>query len=293
MLAIDPMHNLFLGTAKHMLKLRFQLDLVKKHDLPHLQMIVDKMVVPKDIGRIPRKVQTAFSGFTADRFKNWVILYSIPALYRLLPSEHLECWRHFVLACRILCKNSLSSTDLTLADILLIKFCTRVERLYGEAAVTPNMDLHGHLCNVLKDCGPVQEFWLFSFERYNGLLGNQPTNNRMIEPQLMKRFLRDNFANAFSFPADFFDEFNTLCQFNEQCIRGSNLQTLYNPMASDKLYDLPTRSTRGILSTEDQSFVSLLYSRLNNVQVHVNAIYHIYYYKAVYALCKPAFCLFG
>ena len=32
----------------------------------------------------------------------------------------------------------------------------------------------------------------FSFERYNGLLSKQPTNNRSIEVQLIKRFLRDN-----------------------------------------------------------------------------------------------------
>ena len=36
MLVIDPMHNLFLGTAKHMLKLWFKLNLVKKSNLQYL-----------------------------------------------------------------------------------------------------------------------------------------------------------------------------------------------------------------------------------------------------------------
>ena len=35
-------------------------------------------------------------------------------------------------------------------------------------------------------------FWLFSFERYNGVLGDEPTNNRSIEIQMMNRFLKDN-----------------------------------------------------------------------------------------------------
>ena len=35
-------------------------------------------------------------------------------------------------------------------------------------------------------------FWLFSFERFNGLLGNEPTNNRSIELQLVNRFIRDS-----------------------------------------------------------------------------------------------------
>ena len=34
----------------------------------------------------------------------------------------------------------------------------------------------------IKDYGPVQEFWLFNFEWYNGILCNQPSNNKSIEP---------------------------------------------------------------------------------------------------------------
>ena len=47
------------------------------------------MHVPADIGRIPRKIESGsgFSGFTADQFKNWVMYYSIPSLFRILNSE--------------------------------------------------------------------------------------------------------------------------------------------------------------------------------------------------------------
>ena len=117
----------------------------------------------------------------------------IPALHGILPVDHLECWRHFVLAYRILCKQSLSNTDIVLADSLLLQFCKRVERMFGEAAITPNMHLHGH---VTLDYGPVQEYWCFSFERYNGILAKQPTNNRAIEPQLLQQFLLDNFSSS-------------------------------------------------------------------------------------------------
>ena len=90
-------------------------------------------------------------------------VYSIPALHDILslPDHHLKCWRHFVLACRIICKQSLSNTDFALADDLILKFCKRVERMYGEAVVTSNIHLHGHLKNVILDNSPVQEFWCF------------------------------------------------------------------------------------------------------------------------------------
>ena len=55
-----------------------------------------------------------------------------------------------------------------------------------------NMHMHCHLADCIRDYGPLHAFWVFSFERFNGLLGDQPTNNRSIEQQLMKRFKRDN-----------------------------------------------------------------------------------------------------
>ena len=53
------------------------------------------------------------------------------------------------------------------------------------------MHLHAHLAMCVREYGPHHGFWLFSFERYNGVLGSQPHNNRSIEIQLMNRFLRD------------------------------------------------------------------------------------------------------
>ena len=62
---------------------------------------MDSFVVPPDVGRIPSKILTGFSSFTADQFKNWFILFSIP-LFGILTGEHMACWHDFVLACRIL-----------------------------------------------------------------------------------------------------------------------------------------------------------------------------------------------
>lgn len=50
--------------------------------------------------------------------------------------------------------------------------------------------MHAHICACVKEYGPISSFWLYSFERYNGLLGDIPTNNRSIEVQLMQKFVR-------------------------------------------------------------------------------------------------------
>ena len=74
--------------------------------LDMIQNRVNSFTVPSDISRIPVKISSGFSQFTADQWKNWVLYFSIFAL-RDVTGEVLECWRHFVLACRILVQNKL------------------------------------------------------------------------------------------------------------------------------------------------------------------------------------------
>ena len=68
------------------------------------------------------------------------------------------------------------------------------------------MHLHAHLVECIKDFGPVYSFWLFSFERYNGLLGSFRTNQRSVELQLMRRFTTDAQIHDMDFPKDLTSE---------------------------------------------------------------------------------------
>ena len=78
-------------------------------------------------------------------------------------------------------------------DALLFRFCQRSIEVYGDSAVTSNMHIHCHLAPYLCEFGPLHGFWLFPFERYNGILEGQLTNNQSVEMQLMKRFQNNNF----------------------------------------------------------------------------------------------------
>lgn len=91
MVVIDPMHNLFLGTTKHILKDVWMGSnpVITSSNLHSIQDGIDSMHVPIDIGRIPRKIETGFSGCTADQYKNWVTLYSIPCLHSILGHDEL------------------------------------------------------------------------------------------------------------------------------------------------------------------------------------------------------------
>ncbi len=128
MLAIDPMHNLFLGSGKHILKdIWIKLGLISESQFDLIQNRIDRIICPPDIGRIPNKIKSAFSSFTADQYKNWIVYFSLLSLRDILFGDDRECWRYFILACRYLCSREISHDQIKIADALLMRFCRRIE----------------------------------------------------------------------------------------------------------------------------------------------------------------------
>lgn len=171
------MHNLLLGSAKNVLKTWIAMRILNESDMQKLQKRVNLIKPPSEIGRIPGKISEGFKGFTADQWKNWVLIYSSFALKGVISSQHYAMWTKFVLGCRILCSKVITREECQEADQNLLTFCKMFEALCGRDPCTPNMHLHGHLQDCILDYGPVYSFWCFSFERYNGILGDYHTNN--------------------------------------------------------------------------------------------------------------------
>ncbi|KAL3858312.1 hypothetical protein ACJMK2_012906 [Sinanodonta woodiana] len=224
MTILDPMHNLFLGSVKHMLKIWNATKILRDEHLGMIQEKIELIQCPSDVGKLPQKF-SSFGSFTADQWKNWTILFSVFALKDVLKSDDLECWRAFVLACKNLCTRTMKKSNVKLAQKLLLSFCERFEKLYGEDRVTPNMHMHAHLDQCINDFGPIYSFWLFSFERENGILGSMPINRRNIEIQLMRKFIKNlhslDIVCNLNILSDFGSEFNKLFGLDELPDRGT------------------------------------------------------------------------
>ena len=282
MLVIDPMHNLFLGLAKHFVKKIFLKNaILSESDLKIIQNRINKVMVPSDIGRIPHKIESSFNSFTADQYKNWVNHYSIMCLHGLLSTEHLECWRHLVLACRILCKFSLTHNEIIIADALLLQFCRRTEHLFGKHVITPNMHMSCHIRECILDYGPINNFWLFSFERFNGILGKLPNNNRSIEVQMMKRFLSDTNSMRIKLPTEFKEDFEELFYFNKTFVGtlGQNVSThcdeLQNNENTDNI-ELPHNCTRCVFSSSEIIELAQLFNLELSSTNYISSTYRKY-----------------
>lgn len=193
---IDPMHNLFLGTAKKVFKLWVERDILSKKKLEKVESRLEEVNSFTDIGRIPTHISGNYGVFSAAEWKNWTVTFSLYALCGILPEEDYRCWEKFVIACRILCKPFISKEDIGKVDSLLLNFCKSVERLYGLSSISCNMHLHCHLKECLLDFGPIHVYWCFSFERYNGTFGKLHTNNKGIEIQFMRKIMTSKFCET-------------------------------------------------------------------------------------------------
>ena len=138
-------------------------------DLKTVQERVDAFVMPSDVGRIPLKIQSGFSLFTANQWRNWTLLYSLCSLKGIIPHQPHDCWLLFVKAAS-LCRRSISLQQLDMADTFLIEFCETFERLYGKEHLNINTHLHRHLkecllkfgflaLSVLMECRILSQEW--------------------------------------------------------------------------------------------------------------------------------------
>ena len=102
---------------------------------------------------------------------------------------HYDCWCIFVECCRLFCLPVLYVQHINRAHCLLIEFCTVFESLYGSTYCTPNMHMACHLRECILDYGPLSSFWLFAFERYNGILENFQKSWLGPEKQMLQKLL--------------------------------------------------------------------------------------------------------
>ena len=108
-LVVDPMHNLFLGTAKHHLK-RVWIEYLMLNRFKRELMLLQYHL--ESVGSHTRLNQDSHLSLQPmAKLDNYFSLLAIADI--LGDGEHLECWCLFVLASRILCCKQLTRENPT------------------------------------------------------------------------------------------------------------------------------------------------------------------------------------
>ena len=89
MSTIDPMHNLFQGTAKRTIKLWLKLGIMDDEKMTEIQNRVVKVEVESNVGTLSRNIASSVCGFTTDQWKNWTNIFSLYSLKNILPDKYM------------------------------------------------------------------------------------------------------------------------------------------------------------------------------------------------------------
>ena len=300
---VDVMHNLLLGTAKNLLSVWLSNSVLTPSTMELIQEKVDKMATPAKLGRIPQKISSIGSSFTADQWKNWVCVYSLYALHGILPSPDYNCMVMFVRACIILLQPTITLEDLGRADDFLLQFCQLFEELYGKERCTPNMHLHCHIRDTVTDYGPVYTTWCFAFERYNGVFESFQKNWIYPEVQLMTKFLQFQNVVMMDMPCTLPTELTEIFQAHsskmKEIVQGkgsvfvshidstlltSYLQYATCPLSSldacmKEFYCISSRRHEKIFTSEEVIWLSEVYRTLYSTErvINVPLVYESFY----------------
>ena len=189
-IAIDYMHGTLLGVVKMLVNLWLD---KQHHEEPcyigkwarELEKRYTSIKPPSCISRLPRSFVGNFGHLKASELRSFLLFYSLPCLYGLLPDSYFQHYLLLVEAIYILLKHSISMNELTKASKLLKHFCIRIEELYGGRYETYNV--HGllHLVERVKDLGPLWTHSCFCFEDFNGELRHLYHGTQHVEMQIV------------------------------------------------------------------------------------------------------------
>ncbi|CAB5390559.1 unnamed protein product [Rhizophagus irregularis] len=171
---VDPMHCLFLDIAKWIIKSIFiNQNKLSMEQLRIAQKRMDYIELPSDIGRIPPKIaigNEGFSNLTADQWKPFIMIYSMPILWDMLDNNDRKILGYFIRACNLLVARFITEDDLREAQERLKDMAHLIERTYGPEFITSNIHLALHIPDCCCDYGSIYSFWLFPYERLNGYI---------------------------------------------------------------------------------------------------------------------------
>ena len=72
---IDPMHNLYLGTAKKIFTLWVESGILSASKLDRLNVLISEVKLPSGTARLPAKISSNYSSFKVAHWKLWTLVY--------------------------------------------------------------------------------------------------------------------------------------------------------------------------------------------------------------------------
>jgi hypothetical protein len=137
--------------------------------LDQFELDVRRWEFPRSMGPVLGKLGHKMSKFTGAEYKNLLnTCFSVMAEPHLTDAEY-GLVHHLREVSRLLDDRIVRKNHIDEIHDYLLEYQKMYMKVYGADSLTPNNHKSTHLGDCMLDYGCVHGFWLFAFERYNGL----------------------------------------------------------------------------------------------------------------------------
>lgn len=179
MLVLDPLHNVWEGMFKDLLKKWVNSPDHKLRALPEklltqMEAATKRCRFPRSMGPVLGKIGHKMAKFTGAELKNMLNTFFLWLVdgQESVSSEQFQLVNHLHLASRLLDERVTDEDAISDMEYHLDQYCNLYCKMYGPLALKCNHHLSRHLGGFMRDYGVTAGFWLFNFERYNGVIVN-------------------------------------------------------------------------------------------------------------------------
>ncbi|XP_040361250.1 uncharacterized protein LOC121048689 [Ixodes scapularis] len=191
--SVEYMHCVLQGVAKQVAELLFSSSNSNQHfyigtaaTLARVNARLLCIKPPHCITRLPRSLCER-SYWKASEWRHWLLFYMLPCLQGILPVDYWKLLAKLCEAVHILLRDSIALHEIQQAELLLETFVGRSKTLFGVTSATFNVHQLLHLCNCVRQLGPLWAHSAFVFEGGNGRIVKLVSAARGLPDQILER----------------------------------------------------------------------------------------------------------
>lgn len=267
---IDYMHATLLGVVKMLLQLWLTASYSKEpwsvsKKLKEINCRYMNIMPPSSITRLPRSLIQHLNHLKASELRTFLLFYSIPCLYGILPDLYFQHYILLVEAIYLLLQDSITPSQIKKANSLLKHFCLKLGVLYGPRYRTFNAHCLLHLTDRVCDLGPLWTHSCFCYEDFNGELRRLFHGTQSVEEQLVLAVsIQQKLPELTPLLAD-----GTLAKDLYDKLDNHNIQAKNDKMETitDGLFFLGSYKAGDVLSVQENIIIESLIGKLARVKV--------------------------
>lgn len=194
---VDYMHAVCLGVVRATTNLWFKSAHSQKsfylgRKMSMINTRLKGMTPPYEFSHLPRSLCQR-KHWKATEWRAWLLYYSPFALNGVLPLRYFRNWCRLSNVMHALLADVVVLDRLAAVEAEVMLFMREYQDLYGCAHMTFNIHLISHLCDSVRQWGPLWGFSAFPFENMNGVIKKSFHGTQYIPQQICRKLLLSQF----------------------------------------------------------------------------------------------------